>query len=197
MATHTIISLALIMSLGLAGVFFSVEAVEPRGLLLATGFVSLLLAVVGIRTRAKLQEASASRSAVESASAFYMGLVWLWGAIALFTVYVFQLSWREWPHFTAAFAIAGALSLGFAALLRRDAAAGKEDETLLTLGRKLCLAQLVGMIITLVGLMIDPDKEFLYIKDNDWAGNGIFLFGALALALISAHALRSPSKSTS
>ena len=45
------------------------------------------------------------------------------------------------------------------------------------------------MIATLIGLAVDPDKEILHAVDSDWAGNGLFLFGALALALVSAQAL--------
>jgi hypothetical protein len=45
------------------------------------------------------------------------------------------------------------------------------------------------MVVTILGLIVDPDKEFLWPKDGDWAGNIIFLFGALALLAITAHAL--------
>ncbi len=45
------------------------------------------------------------------------------------------------------------------------------------------------MIVTLIGLAIDPDKEIVYIKETDWAGNGIFVTGAAALLLITAEAL--------
>ena len=118
-----------------------------------------------------------------------MGLIWLWGAAALVLVYTTVMSWREWTHFSAAFAAAGLICLGFSALLAKDAARGKEDATLLRLGRYFAIAQLAGMIATLIGLAVDPDKEILHAVDNDWAGNGLFLFGALALALVSAYAL--------
>jgi hypothetical protein len=56
---------------------------------------------------------------------------------------------------------------------------------------------LIGMIATMAGLAIDPDKEFLHTVESDWAGNGLFLFGALALAIVSAHALIDGNKNSS
>lgn len=199
MATHSLIAWALIFALGLAGVFFAAKTVEPTALLVATGFVSLLAAVVGIRQRSALlaSRSTASRSRVESTSAFYMALVWLWGSAALLLVYTLVLSWREWWHFCLGFALAGGLSLGFSVLLGRDADAGREDETMLKLGRNFAIAQLVAMLVTIVGLIVDPDKEFLFIKEDDWAGNGIFLLGAMALAALSGHALMATRKPAS
>lgn len=189
MSIRSMVGLGLLMALGLAGVVYAASAAEPLALLGAAGFVNLVLAAVGIGERRSLSAAAASRSAIESVTARAMGLIWLWGAAALVLVYTLVLSWREWTHFSAAFAAAGLISLGFSALLAKDAENGKEDATLLRLGRYFAIAQLVGMIATLVGLAIDPDKEILYAVDSDWAGNGIFLFGALALAIVSAYAL--------
>jgi hypothetical protein len=45
------------------------------------------------------------------------------------------------------------------------------------------------MGLTVAGLFIDPDKTFVDTKKPEWAANNIFLFGALALATISANAL--------
>jgi hypothetical protein len=189
MTLHSSLGLGLLMVLGLFGVVYSAQEGLPAGLLASAGIVNFILVASGIASRRALSAAGASRSAVESTTARTMGLIWLWGAAALVLVYVLVLSWREWPHFSAAFAGAGFLSLGFSALLAKDAAKSKEDETMLRLGRYLCIGQLVGMVATLIGLIVDPDKEILVATDVDWAGNGIFLFGALALALISAHAL--------
>lgn len=196
MKFQSVIGLGLLMALGLAGVFFSAQSKEPLGLLASAAFVNLVLAAVGVSERRALRQQGASASTVESATARSMGIIWLWGAAALVLVYTLVMSWREWPHFSAAFAAAGLLCLGFSALLSKDAARGREDATMLRLGRYLGIGQLVGMIATMIGLAVDPDKEFLYPVDNDWAGNGIFLFGALALALISAHALIDAKKNT-
>lgn len=189
MSIQSIIALGFLMSLGLAGVVFSAGGKEPLGLLAAAGLVNLLLAAKGVSERRALLAADAAPSRIESATALSMGLIWLWGAAALALVYVLVMSWREWPHFTAAFAAAGVVCLGFSALLARDAGQGRDDPTLLRLGRYLGIGQLVGMVATLVGLAVDPDKEILRATDNDWAGNGLFVWGALALAIVSAHAL--------
>ncbi|WP_295555775.1 hypothetical protein [uncultured Hyphomicrobium sp.] len=197
MTIHSVLGLGLLMALGLAGVVFSAGEKLPPGLLASAGFVNLLLAAVGISERRALTRAGAAKSAIESATARAMGLIWLWGAAALVLVYVLVLSWREWTHFSAAFAGAGLLCLGFSALLAKDAAKGRDDATLLRLGRYLGIGQLVGMIATLIGLAVDPDKEIFFATDSDWAGNGIFLFGAVALALVSAHALIDGKKNSS
>lgn len=189
MTLYSIVGLALVLGLGLAGVVYAAGASEPLALLGAAAFVNLLLAAVGVSERRSLSAAGAARSLIESTTARTMGLVWLWGAAALVLIYNLVMSWREWTHFSAAFAAAGLLCLGFSALLAKDARQGREDATLLRLGRYFAIAQLVGMVATLIGLAVDPDKEILYATDNDWAGNGIFLFGAVALALISAYAL--------
>lgn len=197
MSTQSVIAWTLVLGLGLAGVLFSAEAREPVGLLAATAFVSLVLAAVGLSERRELVRQGAAPSRVESVTARYMGLIWLWGAAALISVYVLILSWREWTHFSAAFAVAGVLCLGFSSLLAKDAEKGRDDATLLKLGRYLGIGQLVGMLATMAGLAIDPDKEFLSTAESDWAGNGIFLFGALALAIVSAHALLDGKKNSS
>lgn len=189
MTIYSIVGLALVLGLGLAGVVYAAGASEPLGLLAAAAIVNLLLVAVGVSERRALRAAGAARSLLESATARTMGLIWLWGAAGLVLIYNLAMSWREWTHFSAAFAAAGVICLGFSALLAKDAAQGREDATLLRLGRYFAIAQLVGMVATLIGLAVDPDKEILYATDHDWAGNGIFLFGAVALALVSAYAL--------
>ena len=60
---------------------------------------------------------------------------------------------------------------------------------MLKLARYLTVGQLVGMIVAMIGLVLDdkmprgPDKP-------DWAASTIFFFGAAALAVISVNALR-------
>jgi len=101
------------------------------------------------------------------------------------------LVWKEWWHFVLAFAVAAGLSFYFASTLKKDALAGKEDETMLKLARYLAMVQLAGMVITMVGLIIDGKMvRFLTLRFTDWAANNVFFFGALGIALISAYALR-------
>ena len=90
-----------------------------------------------------------------------------------------------------AFAILAAASIFFSMTLKRDADAGKEDETLLKLGRYLAWGQLFGMIVVVAGLIIDGKMtRFLVPRHGDWAANNIFFFGAVALGAISAYALK-------
>lgn len=197
MTIHSIIGWGLVLGLGLVAAVYAAEAREPVTLLATTAFVSLLLAGVGSNERRALSRAGANRSLIESTTARYMGFIWLWGGSALILIYVLVLSWREWSHFSAAFIGVGLLCLGFSWMLGKDAAQGREDETLLKIGRYLGIGQLVGMIATIIGLGIDPNKEFLHTRKADWAGNAIFLFGALGLAIISAHALIDARKKSS
>jgi len=189
MTIHSVIAWILVLGLGLAGAVYAATAGDPVGLLISAAFATLAPAAVGVVARRALVRDQASASRIESTTARYMGMVWLWGGVALIAIYAFVLSWREWTHFSAAFVAAGILCLGFSHLLAKDAAAGRDDATLLSLGRYLGIGQLAGMVATLVGLAVDPDKEVLVTTARDWAGNGIFLFGALALAILSAHAL--------
>jgi hypothetical protein len=172
----------------IATIMISAEE-RPGLLIIATAIAALAWVLMAIRERRSVTAAGASPSKIGAATARYMGVVWLWGAVSLFVIYVFILTWHEWWQFFAAFAVVGALCLGYAALLERDANAGRDDETMLGLGRYLAIGQLIGMIATVIGLAIDPDKELYWPADGDWAGNIIFLFGSLALLAITAHAL--------
>jgi hypothetical protein len=151
-----------------------------------------VLAVVAIRQCQMLLAGGSSSSAVAASNARHMGLVWTWGALALILTYASGvLAWREWWHFTLAFVGAAGLSLWFAATLQKDADAGREDPTLLKLARYVAIVQLVGMAITVIGLIVDGKMvRFLNPRYADWAANNVFFFGALAIAAISGYALR-------
>jgi hypothetical protein len=183
-----------VLTASLVATIMTSAAESPLALIAATAVAGVLWALIAIRDRRRLDAAGASPSRIAATTARYMGIVWLWGAASLFVIYVFILTWHEWWQFFAAFAVVGVLCLGFAALLERDANAGRDDETMLALGRYLAIGQLAGMVVTVAGLAVDPDKEFLWPADGDWAGNIVFLFGALALLAITAHALINDKK---
>ena len=158
--------------------------------LATAAIVALCFAVIGNKENARLRATGASEHAIGAATARNMGLVWLWGAGVLGISYAVLLTpWREWTHFFAAFAIVGILCLLFAAALNRDADQNSEDQTLLKLGRLLTFAQLIGMLATIAGIAIDPDKSILSKIRPDWAANIVFVFGGLSLLAISAYAL--------
>ena len=61
---------------------------------------------------------------------------------------------------------------------------------MLRIARYLAIVQLVGMVVTMLGLIIDGKMvRFLTLRFTDWAANNVF-FGALGIAVISAYALR-------
>jgi hypothetical protein len=154
--------------------------------------VSIGLALVAIRENLSLRRVGAAKSAIASSTARHMGIVWTWGALVLAATYATGvLVWREWWQFLLAFAVAAGLCLLFSAALDKDARAGREDKTMLKLGRLLAIVQLVGMVIAVLGLLIDGKMtRFLNPRYTDWAANNVFFFGALAVAAISANALR-------
>jgi hypothetical protein len=189
MESISLIGWTIILTLSVVATILSAGAGAPATHMATTGLVGLTCVLLALRERRALETAGASRGTVAATTARYIGLVWVWGALGLFVTYFFILAWRDWWQFVLAFAAVGVLSLLFAAALERDDRAGREDETMLKLGRYLAIGQLAGMVIAVLGLAIDPDKEFLSTKRPDWAANTIFLFGALALAAITAHAL--------
>lgn len=151
---------------------------------------ALVFAVLGITDHNRLRSANATKHAIGASNARHMGLVWLWGAAILGISYALLITpWREWLHFFLGFALVGLMCVGFASTLEKDANANSDDETFLKLGRILTIGQLVGMLATLIGIAIDPDKSILSKARPDWAANIVFVFGGAALALISAYAL--------
>jgi hypothetical protein len=167
-----------------------------------TAAVCLSLALMAIREIRAAVVANESQPSIAAKSARFMGLVWTWGALALVVTYATGiLSWKEWWHFFLAFFVAAGLSLFFSALLNKDARAGTQDDTILRIGRILAYVQFFGMLVVMIGLVIDnkmPPNLKARSGWEDWAANHIFFFGALALAAISAYAIRvqAPGRST-
>lgn len=159
--------------------------------MLAAGLVSVAFALTAIRENKKLQDQSASASAIGSATARNLGLVWAWGALAILVTYLFVLErhWPEWWQFFAGFALAAAASVVFSNMLDRDARTGKVDAGILKVGRTLIAIQLAGVIAALVSMFVDG-KFPRPVTYADWAGCNIFFFGALAVIAISIDALR-------
>jgi hypothetical protein len=187
-ASGVIWLLALVAGAGASAV--AAGSGTPVHFMAVTAVTCLVLAMLAIREILSLANSGASLSAISAGAARGMGFVYAWGALALFATYVFVLpSWHEWPVFCGAFAVVTAISFFFAATIAKDAARGKDDETLLKIGRILTMAQFAGTLVAIVGLLLDPDKQFLNKGRLDWAAQTIFFFGAIALAMISAAAL--------
>lgn len=169
-----------------------------------TGSQTLLMALtaaacsafvaLAVFARARLVAAGAGETAIAAAGALDMALVWAWAGLSLFVIYAFVLSWHEWWTYVAGAAVVAGLCIGFAAMLRRDAAAGRRDETMLKLARYLTMGQLAGMTVAMIGLIVDS-KMPRALDEPDWAASTIFFFGAAALAAVSFNGLRAAPKS--
>lgn len=179
----------IVLTISVCALIFSAALGDASIHMTMTGLVSLAMALLAIRENMQLRAAGASRSTISASTARYMGLVWLWGALSLVVTYMFILVWPEWWQFFLAFAAAGVLCLLMATAIERDEQAGRKDETILSLTRYMAYGQLLGMVITIAGLWIDPDKHFGDVAFPDWAANNVFMFGAVALAAITTHAL--------
>ncbi len=162
----------------------------------ATAVISIFIALAAHSQNRAAIAANASPAEISSLNARFMGIVWTWGALALLVTYLFVLSWREWWQFFIVFAVLACICLLFAVMLRGEGASRGGDETFLKLARYLAIAQLVGAILVMIGLLVDG-KMWRFktaagqrVGWEDWAGNNIFFFGALALASISWLALK-------
>jgi hypothetical protein len=174
----------------------SAAAEMPELHLAVTAIVSLAIAIVAVQMHRQAMASGATRSALASSTSRYIGLIWIWAGSAILATYEFILQWRESWQFVAGCLFVGCVCLGLAMSFDRDDKAGREDETMLMLGRNLNLLQMVGMLMAVIGLIADNKFVLLATRPlkSDWAANNIFFFGALAVALIGAHALISEKK---
>lgn len=160
--------------------------------LAVTAIVSLGIAIAAVRAQRREAGGTGSRAALAASTARYVGLVWIWAASALLVTYEVLLTWRESWTFVIGLAIVGAVCLLLAILFDRDAKTKKEDASILGLARTLNVLQVVGMLIAVIGLIADSKfgPSAVGTARPDWAANNIFFFGAIAVALIGAHALK-------
>ena len=183
MATLTVSIVLLLLSAAKNAFYFHMAVAA-----LVAGFVALT-AIQEIRS---LRANGASTASIAASNARYMGLIWTWGATALFVTYNFVLSWKEWLPFFVAFMVAAGLCLYFSATMRKDDEAGQLDPVMKKIGRYLTIAQVGGMGVVVIGLLVDGKmSRFAKARPGweDWAANNIFFFGALALLAIGIHAL--------
>lgn len=154
--------------------------------------VAIGFAAAFFKQNTAMRAAGASQSALAANTSRYVGYVWAWGAACLLTVYATGiLVWREWLHFSLATVVLAGACLLFASMLQKDADAGKEDAAMLKLAHRLAIVLLAGMVIAIVGFLIDGKMvRFLNPRFTDWAANNVFFFGAIAIAAISGYALK-------
>lgn len=159
--------------------------------------ISILVALASFSETRAAEAAGSQTDEGVGISLRHMGLVWTWGALALFVTYAFDvLNWREWWQFFIAFFFLAGLCLFLSATLRKDAETGVVDPMLIKVARGFSIFILVAMFITMAGLLLDGKMwRFTTIAglrrgSQDWAANNIFFFGALALAAISVNAVK-------
>ncbi len=181
----------MILTISVCAIILSAAIGDPPLLMFMTGAVSLGLALIAIRDYRNLESEGATRGQLSASTARHMGLIWAWGGLGLLVSYGLLLpkTWHEWPVFFGGFAAAAVACLIFAATLTRDEELGRKDDAMINLGRYLTIAQLLGMLATLIGICIDPDKRLLSDARPDWVANNIFVAGAIALTAVSAYAL--------
>jgi hypothetical protein len=157
-----------------------------------TALVTLTIAIVGVQSHRRLAAAGTNRSALAANTARFSGLIWIWAGVAMLVIYSFILVWRESVVFFVGLMIVGTLCVGLARVFERDASAGRDDETMLGIGRTLNLLQVAGMLIAMVGLIADGKFGLIdALARPDWAANNIFFFGAFGVAALGIHAMTS------
>lgn len=177
---------------GTATVSVAAAVGGPNVHMALTALVCLAFTALAIWERQRLVASGGSAPALASTTANSMALVWAWAGLSMLLTYRFVLSWHEWWQYVLAAGVVAALCLVFASMMSKDAAAERQDDTLLNIARYLTIGQLAGMVIAMIGMIID-DKMPRDPSEPDWAANAIFFFGAAALAVISANALWGPA----
>lgn len=153
--------------------------------------VSISFALIYVRETEAMRMAGAKQSEIDASGARFSCIVWAWAALALASTYgTGILVWHEWLTFVIACVVAAGISMAVGDMLRKDAAKGSDDQTMVRIGRYLTLIQFVVALLIMVGLVLDGKMtRYLTPRYADWAANNIFFFGALALAAISGYAL--------
>ncbi len=181
----------IILTVSVCAIILSAASGAPASLMAMSGIVSFAMAMVAIREHRQLEAANATRGAIAASTARHMGFIWIWGALGLLVSYGLMLNetWPSWPVYFAMLGAAAVACLVFASALDRDEKAGHDDGIMINLGKYLIIAQLLGMLAALVVIWLDPAKQLLSVANPDWVANNIFVSGAFALTVISAHAL--------
>jgi hypothetical protein len=187
----------LAFTISLCVTILSAAAGMPHVHMGVTALITLAIAIVAVQSYRNLAATNVNRSALAASTSRFIALVWIWAGVAILFTYQYILTWREWWQFSAGLLLVGGLCFALSILFKRDAAAGKEDESILKISRQLNVVQVAGMLIAAIGLVADNKFNFSGSAARpDWAANNIFFFGALAVACIGVHALASESRSS-
>lgn len=154
--------------------------------------VAIIFALVSFRDTRKLIQSGAPRPAVCAMSARCMSLIWAWGALALAITYgTGILRWPNWQLFFVVAISAACLCTFVSFTLRADVKRGHHDTKLVKIGGCLACFQLFAMIAIIATLAVRGGSALHSVRaEESWAAYQIFLFGALGLAAVSAHAIK-------
>jgi len=187
---HSMFIWGLVFTISLAGMLLTAGARMPLIHLSLGVLVCLGVAFVAILENQKLRQDGASKTEIASSTARHMGFIYVWAAAIIAITYLTLLSWHEWWHWFAGLALVGVACVFYSNTLTRDVTEGRVDETMLALGNKLTWIQLVGMLIAIIGMLVDGKlTRYQNPQMMDWAAQNTFFVGAIGLAVLSAYAL--------
>jgi len=185
----------IVLTFAVSAMIISAAAGLPTIHAFVAGIVAIAMALLSLKEQTAVAAEGGDERLVAATSARYMGLVWAWAALSIFACYFPYFNiirWPEWLPFAIVCAAVAGVCLFFGMTLQSEAEKGVEDETMTNLSYYLNVGQFAGMLIAMVGLILDgkfPAKIAANPDWQDWAANNTFFFGAVALAVISGYAL--------
>lgn len=185
--------MALAISISVHAITAAMPAVELHALISA--MITLVIAVLAVRENERALMVGVDAFQLASTNAHYMAIVWAWAGLTITLTYASVMHWPDWWHYAMPIGGAALLYLCFANLMVK----GTEGTTAargLKIARFLAIVQLVGALAVIVGSIASGKLAFasshtVATLARDWAANDIFFFGATALAVISAVAIKS------
>ncbi len=128
-----------------------------------------------------------SISLAAARNARLMGVCYVWGAVALMAIYsLTQLRWQHGWQYALGMALFGVTGFVFASKLKREDL--NQYDLVFRVARFLTIIQGIGAVLGLVYLVAMGKMSSVH---DDWAANQVFLFGGIAIVLLSVFSLRS------
>jgi len=153
--------------------------------------VALVLALTSLRETRPLIQQGASPTKILANSIRCMGLICTWSALTLVATYGTSiLEWSAWWQIFRMFFVLAGLCLFVSATLQKSTENQQTDTNMLRCGIYLSTSTLFGSIIILVALAFTQTESWTTLGEQSWAAKQVILFGALALAAVSASALK-------
>lgn len=185
--------MALATSISIHAVTAAMPSVELHALISA--MITLVIAILAVRENERAQTADGDAFELASTNAHYMAIVWAWAGLTITLTYASVMHWPDWWHYAMPIGGAALLYLCFANLMVKGTQ-GTTAVRALKIARFLAVVQLVGALAVIAGSIASGKLAFatsytIPSLARDWAANDIFFFGATALAVISAVAIKS------